>query len=163
MSYVPDYYDKDVLILGCGNPLFGDDGFGPAVVEYIKEHCRVPSDVAVIDVGTSIREILFNFLLFEKKPKTLVIVDALDCGRTPGETFKASIEEIPEKKIHDFSLHLMPTLNLLKELRDLAKVETVILAAQPSYIPEEVEHGLSEPVKKAMKDTAEYIEKTYLS
>lgn len=162
MDYVPDYYNKDVLILGCGNPLFGDDGFGPAVAEYIIEHCRVPSNVAVMDVGTSIREILFNFLVFEKKPQALVIVDALDCGHEPGEVFKASIEEIPEKKIHDFSLHLMPTLNMLQELRDLAKVEVIILATQPSYIPEEVEEGLTEPVEKAVKETADYIEKTYL-
>ncbi len=27
----PEWYDKSVLILGCGNVLFGDDGFGPAI------------------------------------------------------------------------------------------------------------------------------------
>lgn len=36
MNYVPKCYKKSVLVLGCGNILFGDDGFGPAVVEHLQ-------------------------------------------------------------------------------------------------------------------------------
>ena len=161
MDYAPDYYQKATLILGCGNILFGDDGFGPAVIEYLQEHCRVPASAAAIDVGTGVREILFNIILTENKPQRIVIVDALDCNRKPGDIFNVSIEEIPIKKIHDFSVHLMPTLNMLKELRDLCHVEVVVLAGQPEKIPEAVKLGLSPQMQKAVPKISEYIVQNY--
>lgn len=162
MDYAPDYYQKATLILGVGNILFGDDGFGPAVAEYLQEHGRASADVAILDIGTGVREILFNIILSEKRPDRIVIVDALECGREPGEVFLVSVEEIPEKKSHDFSVHMMPTLNMLKELRDLCHVEVVILAAQPEGIPEMVHSGLSAKMEKAVPEAARYIAEKYL-
>jgi hydrogenase maturation protease len=40
------------LVLGLGNVLMGDDGFGPAVVRAFEADYNVPPDVAVIDLGT---------------------------------------------------------------------------------------------------------------
>ena len=147
--------------MGCGNVLIGDDGFGPEVVDYLKEHCRAPAHVAILDVGTGVREVLFNVILAEKKPKRIVIIDALDCNREPGEVFTVSIEGIPERKIHDFSVHQMPTLNMLKELRDLCHVEVVVLAAQPENIPETVQSGLSRKLQDAVPKVCEYIAQNY--
>ena len=161
MDYAPDYYQKATLILGCGNTLFGDDGFGPAVADYLEEYCRVPAHVAILDVGTGVREILFNVILAEKKPERIIIVDALDCNREPGEVFTVSIEDIPEKKSHDFSVHQMPTLNMLKELRDLCHVEVVVLAAQPENIPATVQSGLSPKIQEAVPKVGKYIVKNY--
>jgi len=161
MEYAPDYYQKATLILGCGNVLIGDDGFGPAVVDYLKEHCRVPAYVAILDVGTGVRKILFNVIVAEKKPERIIIIDALDCNREPGEVFTVSIEDIPERKINDFSVHQMPTLNMLKELRDLCHVEVVVLATQPESIPETVRPGLSTELQGAVPRVAEYIRKNY--
>ena len=31
-------YNHENLIVGCGNTLYGDDGFGPEVIRYIKEN-----------------------------------------------------------------------------------------------------------------------------
>jgi len=90
MEYTPDYYRKALLVLGVGNPLFGDDGFGPAVAEELERRGRVPSFAAVLDVGTGVREILFDLILSTERPKEVVIVDALDCSREPGEVFKGA-------------------------------------------------------------------------
>lgn len=161
MDYIPEYYQKATLILGCGNILIGDDGFGPAVVDYLKEHYQAPDNVAVLDVGTAVREVLFNVIIAEKKPERVIIIDALDCNREPGESFTVSIEDIPERKTHDFSVHQMPTLNMLKELRDLCQVEVVVLAAQPESIPETVQSGLSKKLQKAVPRVGKYIAKRY--
>jgi coenzyme F420 hydrogenase subunit delta len=163
MEYAPEYYKKETLILGVGNILFGDDGFGPAVADYLNEHYRASANTAILDVGTSVRQILFNLIVAEKKPKRVVIVDALQCGRTPGEVFKVSIEEIPEKKVNDFSLHMVPTLNMLKELRDLCNVEVVVLAAQPENIPDLVSGDMTETMKKAVIEAGDYIAEQYLA
>ena len=156
-DYIPDYYQKSILILGCGNTLFGDDGFGPAAVNYLDKHYKTPAHVAILDVGTSVREILFNVILAEKKPQRIIIVDALDCHREPGEIFIASIEDIPERKIHDFSVHQTPTINLLKELRDGCELDILIVAVQPEFIPEEVRPGLSDKVQAAIAPVCDYI------
>ncbi len=39
-------------VLGLGNVLMGDDGFGPAAVREFLEHYEVGPDVEVIDLGT---------------------------------------------------------------------------------------------------------------
>ncbi len=79
----PEWYDISVLILGCGNVLIGDDGFGPAVAQQFQRNFTVPSDVCVLDSGTSVREILFDTILADKKPSKIVIIDAMDCGLEP--------------------------------------------------------------------------------
>jgi len=161
MNYVPECYQKSTVILGCGNMLFGDDGFGPAVIDYIEKNYQIPDDIAIVDVGTGAREILFNIVLAEKKPKRIIVIDALDCQRKSGEIFAVPLDDLPENKIDDFSLHQLPTSNLLKELKDLCQVEVVLLAAQPKYIPEMVEPGLSKKLQDAVPKAGKYIVKNY--
>ncbi len=161
MNYVPECYQKSTLILGCGNTLFGDDGFGPAVIDYLEKHYEAPKDVSILDVGTGAREILFTIVLAEEKPERIIVIDALDCQRKPGEIFTIPVENLPEKKIDDFSLHQLPTSNLLKELKDLCDVEVVLLAAQPECVPETVRPGLSKKLQDAVSKVGKYIESEY--
>ena len=161
MNYVPECYQKSTVILGCGNMLFGDDGFGPAVIAYLEKHYQIPKDINILDVGTGAREILFNIALAEKKPKRIIVIDALDCQRKPGEIFAVPLDDLPENKIDDFSLHQLPTSNLLKELKDLCQIEVVLLAAQPKYIPEMVEPGLSKKLQDAVPKAGKYIVNNY--
>ena len=42
----------DIRILGLGNVLMGDDGFGPFVIEALKAGYEFPPNVSVIDIGT---------------------------------------------------------------------------------------------------------------
>jgi len=161
MDYIPECYQKATLILGCGNTLFGDDGFGPAVIDYLEKRYKVPKDVSILDVGTGAREILFNIALAEKKPKRVIIIDALDCQKKPGEIFTIPIDDLPEKKIDDFSLHQLPTSNLLKELKDLCHIEVILLAAQPECVPEIVKPGLSKKLQDAVPRIGKYIVSNY--
>ena len=102
------------LVLGVGNILFGDDGFGPEVVRHLSGQYEIPDDIYVMDVGTGARKILFTVTLSEARPEEIVIVDAVDCGQRNGEVFEIPAEALPENKIDDFSLHQVPTSNLLR-------------------------------------------------
>lgn len=42
----------DIRVLGLGNVLMGDDGFGPFVIEALKAGYEFPPNVSVIDIGT---------------------------------------------------------------------------------------------------------------
>jgi coenzyme F420 hydrogenase subunit delta len=155
----PEWYDKSILILGCGNVLIGDDGFGPAVAQQLRRDFTIPSDVCVLDTGTSVREILFDTILADKKPSKIVIIDAMDCGLEPGELFNMDTDSYPQVKLDDFSLHQVPTSNLLRELRDLCGIEIVVVACQVAGACDVVNPGLSEPVSKAVEQAVDKIAK----
>ena len=148
-----ELFDKSILIFGCGNILFGDDGFGPAVVQYLQENYALPKDVLAMDVGTSIRDLLFDLALSEKKPQKIIIIDAVDHpGRKPWEVFEIPVDAIPPQKVADFSLHQFPTVNMLRELQEHTQMEIHIVVVQVQEIPEEVRPGLSPAVAEAVKD-----------
>jgi coenzyme F420 hydrogenase subunit delta len=153
----PEWYDKSVLILGCGNVLLGDDGFGPAVAQRLRDNFTIPADICVLDAGTSVREILFDTVLSEKKPAKIVIVDAMDCGREPGELFLLDIDSLPKVKLDDFSMHQIPTSNLLRELRDHCGIEVIVIACQVANTCDRVNPGLSPQVEAAVKSAAELV------
>ena len=153
----PEWYDKSVLILGCGNILIGDDGFGPAVAQRLRGNFTIPADVCVFDAGTSVREILFDTVLSEKKPSKIVIVDAMDCAREPGELFMLEIDSLPKIKLDDFSMHQIPTSNLLRELRDQCGIEVNVIGCQVAIACDSVNPGLSTLVEAAVNPAAELI------
>lgn len=151
-------FAKRVLICGCGNILFGDDGFGPAVAKYLLENYPLPEDVLVLDVGTSIRDLLFDLVLSDRKPQKIIIIDAVEHqDRQPGEVFEIPVDAIPPKKTADFSLHQFPTVNLLQELQEHTRLEIHIIVAQVQELPEEVRPGLSPAVAGAIKEAAAQI------
>lgn len=152
-----EFWNKEILILGCGNVLFGDDGFGPAAVEYLEKTFEIPPQVCVMDAGSSVRNILFTVILSEKRPRKIIIVDAVDAGRKPGELFELDIDEIPDKKIDDFSMHQLPTSNLLRELKHECGVDVTVISVQVQNIPAEVSPGLSEIVEKSIPTVCERI------
>lgn len=158
-----DFFAKDTLVLGCGNILFGDDGFGPAVADYLSDHYDIPENMAVLNLGLSTRGFIFDILLSKQKPDRIIIVDAVSYeGKMPGEIFDVPLDNLVKEKVDDFSFHQGPTSNLLKELRDICGVEVVIIACQPAYIPKEITSGLSGPLKKAVAQASDMIYKRFL-
>jgi coenzyme F420 hydrogenase subunit delta len=157
MDHLPIFCQKEILIAGCGNKLFGDDGFGPEVIDYLLDHYKVPDNICLLDVGTGIRRILFTISLSEPRPKVIVIIDAVDKGRKPGEIFEITIDEIPYEKTDDFSMHQVPSSNLLKELQDSCALKVRVMACQIKTIPETMQAGLSEPLQKAVPLLAQRI------
>jgi len=147
------------VIFGCGNVLMGDDGFGPAVIEELKTRYILPDNVTAVDAGTGIREYLFDYLLSpDTRPERLIILDAVDFpDRRPGEVFSVDVSLLPAQKIHDFSLHQFPSVNLLLELQEHTGITVDILAAQIELIPDEISPGLSSAMTGAVSLACEKI------
>jgi coenzyme F420 hydrogenase subunit delta len=157
----PDYCVKPVLILGCGNILFGDDGFGCALAELLEAHPERPETACVLDAGTGVRKLLFTICLSPVRPRRILILDAIDLGRMPGEWFEIDPADIPAVKLDDFSLHQIPTSNLLRELQQHTNVEVRVLACQTGALPGEVLPGLSEPLRRALPEAAAWVAREY--
>jgi len=108
----------------------------------------------IMDVGTGASEILPIIALSEERPKRLIILDAVNVGRKPGEIFEASIEDLLRDRINDFSSHLFPTLDLLRWLQERG-VDITILACQVEKVPRVVSLSLSDSVARAVPIAAE--------
>jgi coenzyme F420 hydrogenase subunit delta len=136
----------------------GDDGFGPGVIERLQTRHILPSSVWVEDVGTSIRDFLFDLLLAPQKPEMILIIDAArQDGRSPGELFELSVDEIALDKVNDFSVHHFPSLNLLKELSETSGVEVRVLTVQVKCLPEAIQAGLSPEVEAAIPLACDWV------
>ena len=148
---IEELMSSQTLILGCGNTLFGDDGFGPAVIQALKESAALPPKAAALDVGTSVSDLLFDLALSPQKPERMILVDAVSLPqRDPGQVDWLPLEQIPDCKRCDFSMHQFPAIDLLQELITQAGVDVRILAVQAGRIPEYVQPGLTSEVQAAV-------------
>jgi hydrogenase maturation protease len=120
------------LILGLGNPLRGDDGVGPRIVEDLT-HQNLPEGVTALDGGTGGLDLLRLMERWER----VVIVDAADVGRKPGEYVRFTPDEVRlARAASTLSLHhagLSEVLALADAL-DLDLPEMVIFGVQPAEI-----------------------------
>ena len=88
------------LILGLGNSLRGDDGVGPAVIEWLDQRV-LPAGVEAIDGGTAGLDIVSTLMGHERA----VIVDAANIGRAPGAWVRVT-PDVTRLKDHDTTLSL---------------------------------------------------------
>jgi len=80
------------LILGIGNILWADEGFGVRAVEAFHQRYEMPADVTVLDGGTQ-GLYLVNFL---QDVDTLLVFDAIDYGLQPGTLKIVRDDEVPK-------------------------------------------------------------------
>ena len=162
LDILPAFCRVRVLILGVGNVLFGDDGFGPEVADYLTRRYRIPDDVCVMDAGTGVRKILFTLSLSEARPEEIVVVDAVDWGHEIGRVFEIPVEALPTTKVDDFSLHQVPTSNLLRELQDVCGVKVTIVACDTGVVPQMIEPGLSPRTRQAVSIAGRQVAERFL-
>jgi coenzyme F420 hydrogenase subunit delta len=155
----PAWCRARILVLGCGNELFGDDGFGPAVVEWLEAHARgrVPADVLWLDVGTGVRTLLFALALSDERPARLIVVDSVDAGWEPGDVAVLDADALPAGRPAGSSLHGVPTSALLKHLRDASGMQVAVVCAQVDRLPETVSPGLSDRLRHAVPRAGELV------
>ena len=66
----------DVLVMGIGNILWADEGFGVRVAERLYAHYHWPEYVEIVDGGTQ----GLNLLGYVESASHLLILDAIDYG-----------------------------------------------------------------------------------
>lgn len=80
-----------VLVLGIGNLLWADEGFGVRAVEHMHRHYAFPANVRLIDGGTQgiylVQEI--------RETDVLVVFDAVDYALPPGTLKRVEGDEVP--------------------------------------------------------------------
>ncbi len=158
MGMIQDIQKKAILILGCGNILFGDDGFGPEVIAHLEAHYPLPDTVLAQDIGTGLRDFLFDLLIAPTKPKRIFLLDAICLpDRKAGDLFEIDLAQFPEGKTSGGPFHQFPSIGQLQELEGLTGVDIRILAVQTRELPDTVHPGLSPEVREAIPRACDWL------
>ena len=121
-----------ITVLGVGNILMQDEGFGVRVVEQLLHKYHFPENVQVLDGGTLGMELL-RFLIGTDK---LILVDAVSGMLPPGAIYQFSHDEVKayfKEKVSMHELGIQDVLAVMEVLEKPAK-EIRIFGVQPLTI-----------------------------
>lgn len=143
-------YGSEVTILGIGNVILRDEGFGVRVAEYLDAHYEFGDGVQIVDGGTLGIE-LTQYVTGTKK---LLVIDSINGGATPGTTFRFHNDKIMEHFNDKLSAHEVGIQDVLALLTVTGhKIpEVVVIGAQPYDLGAGV--GLSPAMQDLVEPTA---------
>jgi hydrogenase maturation protease len=123
----------DVLVLGIGNLLWADEGFGVRCVEHMAAHYELPASVQLMDGGTQ----GLYLLPYLQQVRRLIVFDAIDYGLRPGTMRLIEDGEVPRflgaKKM---SLHQTGFQEVIAaaELTGRCPAELLLIGIQPEEL-----------------------------
>jgi len=119
-----------ILILGVGNLLLGDDGFGVHLVNSLQ-NIPLPSNVTLLEAGTVSHQLLPQL----NETDRLIVVDVVEAGDTPGALFRFSPDDMRFAVIPQVSLHQISLVDVLNMAALTgARPDTVIIGVQPKNV-----------------------------
>lgn len=114
-----------ILVLGAGNILRGDDGFG---VRVIRELARkpLPDCVRMIEAGLRVESYVAEMPDYDR----VIIIDSIEAGLEPGAVVSFSPDRVSEAKAEDMSsLHGLGALGGVRLLESLGECPPVTIIA----------------------------------
>lgn len=151
----------EVLVIGCGNLLRGDDGVGPILVRHLWER-GVPEGARLVDGGTAGMDVAFQM----RGARRVVIIDAAATGVAAGTVYRvpgAQLEDLPPLQgLHTHSFRWDHAIAFARwALGDACPTDITVFLVEASG----VEYGadLTEPVESAMEQVIGIIERDYLT
>lgn len=128
---------REILVLGLGNVLLSDEGFGVRCVEALRQRFHFSPEIRLVDGGTRGIGLLEEMEGAEK----LLLFDATDFGMKPGSLCYLNANEIPHYiAAGKLSLHQTGFQDVLAfgQITGVLPQEIQIIGVQP----ESLEYGL---------------------
>jgi hydrogenase maturation protease len=145
-----------VLVLGVGNILMGDEGVGVEVVRCLSGR-PLPAGMTCLDGGTGSLQLLDPML----EADHVVLIDAVADGKRVG-----TLERLRPRFSKDYPRRITAHDIGLKDLLDafylLGKDPDVTLFTITVEFPQDLGVGLSGPVRAALPDIVDRIERVLL-
>jgi hydrogenase 3 maturation protease len=135
-----DILKGKVVILGVGNTLKADDGAGCILAQRLKGKTRIVS----IDAGSAPEN--FTGTIKKEDPDTILIVDAADMGKDPGDFALLAKDDILSC---GFTTHDLSPAMLMEYLQTQTRADIYMLGIQPQKV--ELGEGLSQAVEQALE------------
>lgn len=144
---------NEVLVLGVGNIMMGDEGFGVHVARHLLDAYFFPPGVDVVDGGTG----GLALLPLVQAVKLVLIIDVIEAGAEAGSIFMFDSRDIEEKQGTRTSLHdtgildVIDTAGLVGE-----RPEAIVIGVQPLKM-DEFGAGLSPVVAASIERVTELV------
>lgn len=140
-----------VILLGIGNPLRGDDGFGNALARDLEGKISLK----VLEAGSAPEN--FLGIIIKEKPNTVLFVDAVDFGGNVAEMRLWNLKEIKTKNLfftHNSSLSL-----IFSFLKENTQANFYLLAIQPKSIG--FQDKMSPQLRKQLEELRRWFQERY--
>lgn len=122
---------ENIIVLGLGNILRGDEGVGVHALEALHNACRLPPNVKLVDGGTAGLRLLELIADADR----LLVLDAVEAGAEPGTLFRFTPDQLlpagASTSAHETGL---PEILTLLEATGGRRPETVIIGVQPENV-----------------------------
>ncbi|MBP6895894.1 MAG: HyaD/HybD family hydrogenase maturation endopeptidase [Gammaproteobacteria bacterium] len=141
---------ETICVLGIGNVLWADEGFGVRCIEALQQRYEFAPQVQLIDGGTQGLYLVQHV----QQARRLMIFDAIDYGLAPGELKLVENDDVPRfmgaKKM---SLHQtgFQEVLMLALLTEKYPDEVLLIGCQPEEI-EDYGGSLRPAVRQALED-----------
>lgn len=139
----------EVLVLGIGNLLWADEGFGIRAIEVLEERYEPPEGVVVLDGGTQ----GLYLVPYVQAARRLLVFDAVDYGDPPGALRVVRDEAVPRfGGVRKMSLHQTGFQEVLQlaELLGTGPKRVTLIGAQAGVL-EDFGGSLSEPMSASLE------------
>ncbi len=140
-----------ILVLGIGNILFGDEGIGVHLVNFLEEKYEFngPHKIDFVDGGTLAQRLIPIIVEYDK----VFIFDTVDVDDAKiGDVYFFDFLDVPECVSWQGSAHeveMLQTLEMIHMMGDLP--ETKIIGVVPYVIGEDTTFSITKPVLEASK------------
>ena len=145
---------KKIVVLGVGNALVGDDGFGPRVIEELQQR-PLPPNVELIDAGVG----GIAILSWIEDADKVIIVDSVQTGNEPvGTVYRFTDKDLPPSDMFMLSLHdlnLVDTINIGRVVQKMPD-EIVIYGVEVKRVAE-FTREMTPAVEAAVKEVADLV------
>jgi hydrogenase maturation protease len=120
--------DKNITILGLGNILLEDEGFGVHFLRYVDERYRFPDNVKLVDGGT----LGFRLLDVICGPDLVIVIDAIKVDDEPGSIYRFNRQEMELRMPAPTSAHEVEFLDVLYQAELMGELpEAIFLCIVP--------------------------------
>ncbi|MFH1621590.1 MAG: hydrogenase maturation peptidase HycI [Candidatus Omnitrophota bacterium] len=128
-----------VVIVGIGNQLKSDDGFGPSLISRIQNKINT----VCLDTGLSPENYIGK--LIKLNPDVIIFVDAVSMDEPPGTVKLIPHDQIP---IYGFSTHNMSPKLMIENIKNQINTEVFMLGVQPKNL--EFGENISQEINNAL-------------
>jgi hydrogenase maturation protease len=143
---------RAALVLGIGNLLWADEGFGVRAVEALNATYEFPSDVLLLDGGT----LGLNLLDYIESSRRVLVFDAIDFGLPPGSLELLREADVPRWGARKLSPHQngFNDILALAHLHGRTPEAIVAIGVQPVTL-DDFGGSLTEPVRARLGEAVE--------
>ncbi len=141
-------------ILGIGNLLLKDEGFGVHVINYLEDNYRLPEEVHLQDGGTA----GIYMAPFLEEVDSLIVVDVIGVDAAPGTLHRFNGDELMGANVQmSMSPHQLGLLEILEicKLRNQEPEHVEFIGIVPAEIDTHI--GLSEALSGKEIEVAEMV------